>query len=859
MADEQIIYLSPEEELTTVRERLERAQAQRIILIIPPQTQLRSHISWRLLHARARELGKDVLVISSDRQIRAVVKAAGFRVAESQESPPSGGTRPGSRPGRSGAGGRTGTRLRGSPGKYPPDDRGSSTDIRIPQREQPAPRDFIVSDQRPAPPEPESRPQDTSADPVTHPPSSTFEAPDKQFGPDYDFRIDTSPPPSGAEAEQEFDEHNSLVADYKFAQSIRQAAQPDNAETITQPAETEAAAPAERSSQPHDTVPPTRNASDPFSLMEDRQSVRLPEQRGAAPIDELDGGVPDLSEYPTDVIADAEIEDLGDEGDIVQLSPLPEPLDEEGETEEVIESPRTYGRRPRGNRQDILPGEVESEDALPPIQQPPPSPLRPSSPLPIPTTPVGNHSPALQPPVSPRAPRPRILPAGSRPAGRGTPAAPTPPRTTRRAGHGVGAGRPATVAQPRRSAAAGPSSRSIILISAIVLILLLIAALAYFVPSADVTINLPAQNFSTPLALTATATSQQDAAHLTVRAQTVVFDASMTKTGRTTGSKQVGTTPATGQVVFTNHGNQSVHIPTGTIVATKSGVQFMTTSDVLVLTVGSNVGNTIFDLVQAQSLGQSGNVPANSITVIPPESLSKLEQVNGNASLNVSVTNPDAITNGGLGTATAVTQNDIQTLQTALEQQLQQQAKAWLAGQVHPGDVQGQPVQMETSFATPAAGQVATNGTVTVHVSLHMTVLIVRAAGLQTVAQAAFNAAASKFKPGYALAPQQMLSLTRTSSKSCTPSIGTTSLTLCYSASGPIAPQIPVQQVRDALAGKTVKDATDYLNSITNSVGGVTTQPVITVHPGFFPLLPFWSRHISILVNVVPAPAAPKR
>jgi len=40
MADEQIIYLSPEEELTNVRERLEQVKARRIILVIPPQTHL---------------------------------------------------------------------------------------------------------------------------------------------------------------------------------------------------------------------------------------------------------------------------------------------------------------------------------------------------------------------------------------------------------------------------------------------------------------------------------------------------------------------------------------------------------------------------------------------------------------------------------------------------------------------------------------------------------------------------------------------------------------------------------------------------------------------------------------------------
>src|SRR5712692_8708029 len=117
MADEQIILLSQEEELTSVRERLEKAQARRIKLVLPMQTQMRSLVRWRLLHSRARELGKEILVISPESQIRAVAKAAGFQVAESQGSPASGKSRPGSRPGRAGLGGKTSARLRTPPGR----------------------------------------------------------------------------------------------------------------------------------------------------------------------------------------------------------------------------------------------------------------------------------------------------------------------------------------------------------------------------------------------------------------------------------------------------------------------------------------------------------------------------------------------------------------------------------------------------------------------------------------------------------------------------------------------------------------------------------------------------------------------
>jgi hypothetical protein len=85
---EQIIYLAPEDDLTIVRERLERATARNIILVVPIQTQLRSIVGWRLIRARARELGKDVRVISPDRQIRSAAKTAGLNVAESYEAAP---------------------------------------------------------------------------------------------------------------------------------------------------------------------------------------------------------------------------------------------------------------------------------------------------------------------------------------------------------------------------------------------------------------------------------------------------------------------------------------------------------------------------------------------------------------------------------------------------------------------------------------------------------------------------------------------------------------------------------------------------------------------------------------------------
>src|ERR1700737_1543897 len=90
MSDEQMIYIDPEDDLTNVRSRLEGVESRYVTLVIPAQTQLRSHVAWKLLHTRARELGKDVLIISSDPQIRSIAHAEKFRVANSLESSSSG-------------------------------------------------------------------------------------------------------------------------------------------------------------------------------------------------------------------------------------------------------------------------------------------------------------------------------------------------------------------------------------------------------------------------------------------------------------------------------------------------------------------------------------------------------------------------------------------------------------------------------------------------------------------------------------------------------------------------------------------------------------------------------------------------
>ena len=80
---EKIIYVDPEENITEVRERLSHTRERTIGLVIPAQTRLRSQVAWRLLKQRAQELGKEVSVISTDRQILSLARSVQLSTATS--------------------------------------------------------------------------------------------------------------------------------------------------------------------------------------------------------------------------------------------------------------------------------------------------------------------------------------------------------------------------------------------------------------------------------------------------------------------------------------------------------------------------------------------------------------------------------------------------------------------------------------------------------------------------------------------------------------------------------------------------------------------------------------------------------
>jgi hypothetical protein len=842
MAKEQIIYLGPEEELTNVRERLENTNAGHIILVIPPQTQLRSHVGWRLLRSRVRELSQDVLIISSDRQIRAVAKAAGFRVADSLESPPSDRPRPINRPVRSNSGGRTSQETHKQAGSG---NRASRS---------------LRPEQQKMPPLPSSsngsalnnsgdmgKRFDTAA-------SSTYEIEDLPYDPRYDAPIETVPPSQFRTEDHEENEIDSWTEDYYVAQSIREAAQsPDSSEVSSSVIEDTTLSSGKRdlSSKIHQ---PSEIKDDPFAYMEDIQPVALPEQRASTFIHDIDQGVPDIADVPTDA-HDVEVEDLGDgERDVLPDNWSPQTWDDQmleksdmHEASQIKDSPPRSNRsgntiRPSleelGNEDDLLPPSIPISDQ--PTRMTPSPPVRPSNASTPSTAARREPRPIIQP--SPQARNVSMNP-GVQQAKR--------PITTQSS---------RVVTNPpfngQASAKSNGNRNRMLFIVSISLGILLLAFLLflYFGSNATVTIVVPSQSLSATGQYVAS-TNQQN----TIPSQVLTYTASARGQGTVTGTTEQGNQVATGTVTFTNKGANTVDIPTGTVFSSSGAapVQFVTVADVLVQPDSSPNNIPSITLVQAKLPGVSGNVPANSITIIPPDSLTKIAQNSPGSNLKpgtLTVINPNPTTGGGASNVAAVTSNDAHALSLTLQQQVQKEINAWLAHAVHPGDVAGTlmpnvvaspvPISGENFVTTPAVGQPAPGGKFTGVLSVKVSLLVIRNAAIQSVGKVQLNAKALQMNPPSVLTSQ--LPVTVKVAKS-TPSQDGTSLSVTVDATGHVVQRASAQQISQQLSGKSIDDARTYIKQGQTGITGVVDTN-IAPFPPFLIFMPFRAEQIQIIV-----------
>jgi hypothetical protein len=837
MAKEKIIYLGPEEEMTNVRERLENTNSGYVILVIPPQTHLRSHVGWRLLRSRVRELGQDVLIISSDRQIRAVAKAAGFRVADSLESPPSDRPRPINRPVRSDMSEKT------SQGSNKQGRNGNKVDRSLQAEQQQISTSSDKDSSLLGGPGDLNRESDAYA-------SSTFEIEDIPYDSHYDLPIETIPTPQYGAGDQEDSEVDSLAADYYVARSIREAAQSsENSQQSSTVENTEISS--NKLEQSSKFPQPSGIEDDPLGYMEDIQPSALPEQKASMFIHDIDQGVPDISDVPTDVY-DAEVEDLGDvEGGVLNDDRLSHASEEQAlDRSDDQETPRIYPMPPRSGQigyssRPSLEDLGNEDDLLPPAGSIEDQPTR-----------------VIQSTAARREPQPIIQPP---PQARKAAVNPTTQQTKKPVSTKTSRVVTTPPLSKQTSSDSNRNGRRILAITSISLGVLLLAFLLfiYLGSNATVTIVVPSQSLTVTNQYVASM-NPQNGQQNTIPSQVLTYTASATGQGTATGTSKQGSQVASGIVTFSNKGSKPLDIPSGTVLSTNSAtpVQFVTVADVYVAPAQNNNGIPSIAPVQAQLPGDSGNVPANSITIIPPDSLAKIAQNNQGVTpptpQTLTVTNNNPTAGGGATNVLAVSSNDANNLAATLQQQVQKEVNAWLKNVAHPGDVVGTPVPNvltsatplpeETFVTTPAVGQPAPGGKFTGLLTAKISVLVIRNAAIQAMGSAQLAAHASHMSPPSVLATSWPVTVKLTKS---TPSQDGKSLTVIIESTGHVVQQVPTQQISQKLAGKSLNQVNSFIDNGQAGITGVVTTNIV-IFPPFLGFMPFRPEQIHIVIQPGP-------
>jgi Baseplate J-like protein len=884
MSDEQTIYISPDDDLTTVRERLEHIQTRKVIMVVPAQTQLRSHVAWKLLFARVRELGKDVLIVSSDPQVRSVAHAVKFTVANSLESSQQGHSRPVGRPTRSGPTNRTkvaGPGPRSAPARPASATRSTNslrpkpTEVRSWQGAEPKIDSQVRERRRTGYREPVAS-QDEVIDDLD---PATFHSPEKK-GKSFDFRVNSAPPIQPL-TPGPIEEPDLLLEDYTQAQDIRSAAndlpsQPDalpvtprtSPEVTRRPSQTQAS----KASQ----IPLNEDDEDPFSYMEDKQFSQSGEQHGNTPIGYDDHNyehvIRDVSDEPTSIVSnhfeynqipeankntrkrDQRPPDTGTKkremprppqrlsGNIAPAPPaasIPSfPTAQRMRSEDLDDDDLLPEERPVEER----PTRIQTRDRLNEARPQRPVRARESVPL-APTGPrkqgPGLYSGQLNRPGVAQQPQSQQRPITNRnvDASRQQPVRRT--QTNGRPEPHVIASRQRKTAPPITRQQRRNNNIPIWISTAVAIILILtIFICIYAIPTATATITVATRDYSHAISLTANTSGQSGA----VPAQQFTQDFSKQGTETATGKKMVGIGKATGEVCFGNTGTTSVTIPTGSIVTTASGVQFVTTAEG-VIQQQITCTNSPPIPVQAVQAGQTGNIGPGVITLIPNTSLEAIATSNTTtaAKLKLSVNNLAAITGGGIQPVPAVTTQDLVNAKADLHKQVQTQIDTWKKGLPEDG-VLGTLTTTDTLTNAPKVGDTINAGkTFPVGVQVKATILFVKNADIKSAAATQLG---TTIKTDKNFTNDVLLPQTVTITKLKQQETNNTSMKLNFTAATKVTGQFDENTIRSSIAGQSTGAAQDTLKKQSSSVQNVA----IKVNPAFFSWVPWYQPHIAIKI-----------
>jgi len=392
-----------------------------------------------------------------------------------------------------------------------------------------------------------------------------------------------------------------------------------------------------------------------------------------------------------------------------------------------------------------------------------------------------------------------------------------------------------TAREPRpMPAAVGQAGRwgqmGVVLVLIAVVGLLLVGVAVVVMPSAEIRAQLPAVPLAESVLIQADAKlTQMQPITAAVPARDIRVEVKDTERVQVSGRKDVPDAKAQGEVVFSNKTNSEVLLPAGVVLATSTGiiVRFQTVETV---TVPAGQGAKAVAKIEALEPGLSGNVPAYVITRIedtpgaPPEIRAAVNVVN------------EKPTSGGSVRSTPVVSNEDKTRARAqLLQRIQQEAYLMLRDELQEQEF----LLPETMVAIPIS-EVYDKFTdePAEELTLDMIVVVKALAISGKDANAlALEALERKVPQGMALVPRT-LQFRPTEVKD----VQDGRVVFVMAASGAAAPVVDEAKILNAVRGKPVSWAEQYLQSELS----LNSPPDIRLRNGWLGRMPLLSMRMAL-------------
>jgi hypothetical protein len=156
-------------------------------------------------------------------------------------------------------------------------------------------------------------------------------------------------------------------------------------------------------------------------------------------------------------------------------------------------------------------------------------------------------------------------------------------------------------------------------------------------------------------------------------------------------------------------------------------------------------------------------------------------------------------------------------------------------------------LDQEQVSTTPQVGQPANSGTFSGTLTLHVSVLVARAADVQAAARLLLSTAASQLRPAKMLATQLPVTLAHVQSVQ---SPDGATLAISADANGETLPQLDLNAIASSITNQGFSQATNGLKNGTSVPNLVKVRNVqISIFPSFLSILPIQAGRIRIILK----------